>query len=117
MGHGEKDGGHAGGPGRDDIMTNRCRGCGAEVIWIKSTTSRRKIPCDAEPVWVLQENGGNVFIRKDGSALFGRKIGDAYDDQDPDSNLLEVYESHFATCPVGGQFRNRAPRTRASGYR
>jgi len=97
-------------------MTNRCRGCGAEVIWMK-TPERRKMPVDAEPVWVKLENGGKTFIRRDGTFVFGRKVGDAYDDEDPDTNLIEAYESHFATCPVGGQFRNRQPRQRPSGYR
>lgn len=98
-------------------MTNRCRGCGAEVIWIRMQLTRRKMPVDAEPVWIRLEGGGNTFIRLDGTTVTGRKIGDAYDDEDPDSNLLECYESHFSTCPVGGQFRNRQPRTRAPGYR
>ena len=97
-------------------MISRCRGCGAEVIWIRTAASRRKTPADAEPVWILQDGGGNTFLQKDGSVIFGRKIGDAWDD-DPDANVIEAYESHFATCPVGGQFRNRQPRTRAPGYR
>ena len=97
-------------------MISRCRGCGAEVAWIRTTASRRKTPVDAEPVWVLLETGVNTFIRKNGSIVFGRKIGDAWDD-DPDANVIECYESHFATCPVGGQFRKRQPRTRAPGYR
>ena len=97
-------------------MTNRCRGCGAEVEWIRARGTRRKMPVDAEPVWVLLESGGDTFVRKDGSIVIGRKIGDAWDD-DPDANVIECYESHFATCPVGGQFRKRQPRTRAPGYR
>ena len=97
-------------------MTSRCRGCGAEIAWIRTAGNRRKTPVDAEPVWVLIEAGGDVFLRKDGSAVFGRKVGDAWDD-DPDANVIECYESHFATCPVGGQFRNRQPRTRAPGLR
>ena len=97
-------------------MTNRCRGCNAEVIWIRTAMNRRKTPVDAEPVQVLMETGGDTFIRKDGTIVIGRKIGDAWDD-DPDANVVECYESHFATCPVGGQFRNRKPRTRAPGYR
>ena len=97
-------------------MISRCRGCGADVLWIRTTANRRKTPVDAEPVSVLPMVGGNTFIRKDGSILFGRKIGDAWDD-DPDADVIECYESHFATCPVGGQFRNREPRTRAPGYR
>jgi hypothetical protein len=98
-----------------DEMTNKCRGCGAEVIWIRTTANRRKMPVDAEPVWILPE-GRDSFVTKAGSIIFGRKIGDAWDD-DQDANVIQAYESHFATCPVGGQFRNRAPRTRAPGYR
>ena len=71
-------------------MTNRCRGCGAEVIWIRTTANRRKMPIDAEPVWVLPMSGGNTFIRKDGSIVFGRKIGDAWDD-DPDANVIMAW--------------------------
>ena len=97
-------------------MTNRCRGCGAEVIWVKTVTSRRKMPIDAEPVWVLLESKGSTYVQKDGTFVIGRKVGDAWDD-DPDANVIEAHESHFATCPVGGQFRNRQPRTRAPGYR
>ena len=98
-------------------MTSRCQGCQREVIWVKTITNRRKMPIDAEPVWVKLESGGNTFILEDGRCVIGRKIGDAYDDEDPDANLIEAHESHFATCPVGGQFRNRQPRTRAPGYR
>lgn len=97
-------------------MTDRCRGCGAEVIWIRTAANRRRTPVDAEPVWVLLCSGGSTFLRLDGTVVTGRKIGDAWDD-DPDANVIQCYESHFSTCPVGGQFRNRQPRTRAPGYR
>ena len=97
-------------------MTSRCNGCGAEVIWIKTKANRRRMPLDAEPVWILLAGGGKSFFELDGTVLVGQKVGDAWDD-DPDANVIQVYESHFATCPVGGQFRNRAQRTRAPGYR
>ena len=95
-------------------MTN-CRGCGAEVIWVKTITGRKKMPLDAEPVRVKVESGGKADFRKDGYVVIGRIVGDAYDD--PEGEVVEAHESHFATCPVGGQFRNRKPRTRAPGYR
>ena len=97
-------------------MTNRCSGCGAEILWIRTAGTGKKMPVNAEPVWVLPMSGGNTFVRGDGSIVIGRRIGDAWDD-DPDANVIEAYESHFATCPMGGQFRNRKPRTRAPGYR
>lgn len=74
------------------------------------------MPVDAEPVWIRVEAGGDTFVRGDGSIVFGRRIGDAYEAEEGDT-LMEVMESHFATCPAGGQFRNRKPRTRAPGYR
>lgn len=97
-------------------MTNKCRGCGAEVIWMK-TPAGRKMPVDPEPVWVEIGWRGPAFLRKDGEFVFGRKVGDAYETEDTDSNLVEAYESHFATCPVGGEFRNRQPRNRPKGFR
>ena len=96
-------------------MTNVCRGCGAEVTWIRMKATGRKMPADAEPVWVLRDVHGDSFVTADGGIVIGRKVGDAYDD--PEGEVVQAYESHFATCPVGGKFRNRSPRTRAPGYR
>lgn len=95
-------------------MNSRCRGCGAEVEWIKTAANRRKTPVDAEPVRVWVVPGGDTFLRKNGTVVFGRKVGDAFDNQE--AEIVEAHESHFATCPVGGQFRNRQPRTRGPGY-
>lgn len=92
-----------------------CRGCGEEIIWMQTAAGNR-MPVDAEPVWIRTEPGGNTFVKKDGTIAFGRKIGDAYEAAEGET-LLEVWESHFATCPVGGQFKNRKPRTRAPGFR
>lgn len=97
-------------------MTDRCKACGAEVIWIRMRISGKKMPADAEPVWVLLSAGTDSFVQLDGTMIIGRKVGDAWDD-DPDANVVEAYESHFATCPVGGQFRERKARNRAPGYR
>ncbi len=66
------------------------------------------MPVDSEPVWVKQEPGGNTFVRMDGSVMIGTKVGDAYDET---AEVTECYESHFATCPAGGCFRTRKPRT------
>lgn len=76
------------------------------MIWVTTKVNKKKIPVDAAPVWVLQRDRGSTFLQKDGRSVIGRKIGDAWDD-DPDANMIECYESHFATCPVSNQFRNR----------
>lgn len=91
-------------------MSTFCRGCGAEIIWVK-TPQRKRMPIDAEPVWVKLVPHGHTFVRKDGSFVFGERAGDA--DDDPDSNFIQAHESHYATCPVGGTFRKpRKPRER-----
>lgn len=97
-------------------MKSVCKGCGAEIRWIQLKSTGRKMPVDPEPVWVLPGVGRNTFIREDGGTVIGSRIGDAWDD-DPDANTVQAYESHYASCPVGGQFRTRALRTRAPGYR
>lgn len=89
------------------MTISRCRGCGAEIIWMK-TPMGKKMPADAEPVWILVGGPGRKpFLRKDGSFVFGEKIGDAYEQDDPDSEMVECYESHFATCTEAGEFRKR----------
>lgn len=87
-----------------------CRGCGAEIIWVR-TPQKKKMPIDVEPVWVKLVPHGHTFIRRDGSFIFGERAGDA--DDDPDSNFIQAHESHYATCPVGATFRKpRKPRER-----
>jgi len=84
----------------------KCKGCGAEIIWIKMYGSGKAMPVNAEPVRVLYEEGTDKFIRPDGVVISGRQIGDAWDD-DPEKTVMEAYLSHFATCPKGDSFRNR----------
>ena len=75
------------------------------------TPQKKKMPIDAEPVWVKLVPHGHTFIRKDGTFIFGERAGDA--DDDPDSNFIQAHESHYATCPVGATFRKpRKPRER-----
>lgn len=54
----------------------KCRGCGAPMEWVKSTTGRN-IPVDPKRVTVVLD---------DGQVVTGRV-------------------SHFATCPKAGEFR------------
>ena len=89
----------------------KCRGCGADIIWIKLRGSGKKMSIDAETHWIRLDYHGHPFFRIDGEEIFGEIAGDA--DDDPDSNFVEAHESHFATCPQGGKFRKqRKPRER-----
>ncbi len=89
--------------------TKLCKACGKEIFFIK-TDHFKSVPCDAEPVWIHQQSGGTPYIRIDGSTVVGYIAGDA--DDDPDSNLIPAYVSHFATCPAGDQFRKTRKKDR-----
>ena len=84
-----------------------CRGCGKEIGFIKMVNGKTQ-PVDPEPVWVRQVYKGKPFIRKDGVYVYGEIAGDAEDD--PDTNLIEAYMSHFATCPEAESCRRRGRR-------
>lgn len=90
-----------------------CRGCGAEILVIKSGGFYGRVTVDAEPVWIRQQSGGDPFFTADGRTVFGHEAGDA--DDDPDANFLMVFVPHKGHCLNNG----RAPRTRhrPSGYR
>ena len=79
-------------------MTSVCRGCGKPVIWIR-TKQGRKMPVDAEGVWILLDPKGDSFVTADGTITFGRKIGDAWDD-DPDANAVLVWMIDKKITPV-----------------
>ena len=85
-----------------------CRGCGAAVRIIKTSSTYGKIVVDAEPVWIRLQFGGNMYVQKDGEVVFGYRWPEMDPEEDPDSNLVEVYSLHRGHCPTGG----RAPRLR-----
>jgi len=90
-----------------------CRGCGKEILIIKTGTFYGRVIVEAEPVWIRQATGGDSFLTADGRVVFGTIAGDA--DDDPDTNFLAVFVPHKGRCPNNG----RAPRQRRrpSGYR
>ena len=90
-----------------------CRGCGAEILIIKTGTFYGRVVVEAEPVWIRQESGGDLFFTADGRAVTGGEVGDAMDD--PDTEYLFVYIPHKGRCPNNGKApRNR--QRRPSGY-
>ena len=87
------------------MSMSKCRGCGAEINWIKMYGTKKSMPVNPEPVRVLYGEGKEKFVRQDGVIIQGRKIGDAFDDQN--AQIYEAYESHFATCPQANDFRRK----------
>ena len=84
----------------------KCHGCGEMVLFIKCVDGKTHT-ADPEPVWIRLDADGDSFITKDGRIAFGEIVGDAYDDEDPDCNLIECYVPHKGHCPNGGRKRRR----------
>lgn len=73
-----------------------CQACGAEIFFVKSEHSERRIPLDAKP-----RPDGNVVLLPGSRARYLRK------DAPPAENGSKRYVSHFATCPEAAKFRKR----------
>lgn len=77
----------------------KCKGCGAEIIWIMSP-SGKVIPCDPIPVpyWQQAKAKGKIVTRN------GEVIScDLYGDPETETGI--GYVPHWATCPKAGEFR------------
>lgn len=77
------------------IPVTRCKGCGAEIFWAR-TTAGSHMPVDAQPT-----PDGNVVIFTI-QPLTVQMVA-VFDDNRP------RFTSHFATCPKAGEFRKRKP--------
>ena len=78
----------------------RCKGCGAEILWIQSAkTVGKMIPCDPEPVpYRRSGTGTRRIVTPGGSVLACEYLEDA---QDADSY---GYIPHWSTCPRWREF-------------
>ena len=77
-----------------------CRGCGAQIEWIK-TTAGKSMPVDPEPVFVVTGEGKYHFVTDAGEVITGRK---ARPDEGGTSQEV-AFVPHWATCPAAHQFR------------
>lgn len=84
--------------------TSLCRGCQKEITFIK-TEKGKSMPVDPEPLHIVQRAGGHPYIKPDGKFVYGFIAGDGLDD--PDTETIKAYQSHFATCPKAGGFRRK----------
>lgn len=75
---------------------NKCKGCGAEILWIKMK-SGKAMPVDPEPCRFSKwEENPDTFITKDGETVKGIP-----------GVICTGYIPHWATCPAAGNFRKR----------
>lgn len=89
--------------------TTRCRGCGAEIAFIK-TEKGKSMPVDPEAIEFIPDNGYSVFVMPDGSV----KRGIVQEEAVKKAEVQIGYRSHFSSCPAADQFhrKNKSERTR-----
>lgn len=80
----------------------KCRGCGAEIRFIK-TKSGKAIPVNPSPVYIEDKNGDKIIVTTDGRVSNGRLEVVTSQNQ----FLTRGYISHFATCPFANNYRRR----------
>jgi len=74
-----------------------CKGCGAQLVWIKSATTGRPIPCEPPPrTWRPGEDTGAMVVEPTGRVVQVRAGGEA----------VWGYAPHHARCPKADLFRN-----------
>lgn len=81
---------------------SRCRGCGAEIDWIR-TRAGKMMPVDEEPVMVIEGEGRDLFVTDEGDTITGRKAAP----QEENRELPVAFVPHWAMCPAAGDFRRR----------
>lgn len=82
-------------------MSN-CRGCGAPIDWIR-TTSGRNMPVNPEPVFVIEGGGRDSFVTDEGEVITGRIARPEEERRD----LPVAFVPHWGTCPNAGDFRRK----------
>jgi hypothetical protein len=83
-------------------MSQQCRSCGAEVIFVPSAKTGKTMILDAKPekriVLTDGEAGGGLFV--------GLKHSD-YTGGQARAYVADVYVDHHATCPQAAQWKGR----------
>lgn len=79
----------------------KCRGCGADMIFVKSPAGR-SIRCDKDKLRVVADPAGKLrVVRDNGSVIAARRPDPTKDGEAVEWALV----SHFSTCPQAAEFR------------
>lgn len=92
------------------FKTAQCRGCGAEIMFIK-TVAGRTMPVDAHSVRFAKGSGKDAFVLLNGEVVHGTRLKEGQ----ADPNEMIGYISHFATCTTPEAFRKSRKSTRKKG--
>lgn len=82
------------------MRTDSCRGCGAEIGFIK-TVAGKTMPVNVKPIRFAKDGGKEVFVLENGTVVHGTSLTESQ--AAPDE--MVGYVSHFATCPASDSFR------------
>lgn len=76
----------------------KCRGCGAPIIWIK-TTSGKSMPCDSYPLHYRRTEGAtSKLVTSDGEVVSCEIVP-------ADEAEGTGYVPHWSTCPEAAAFK------------
>lgn len=80
---------------------SKCKACGAEIIWIRSSKSGKMIPCDPELIPFDLTDDKERFVTESGDVICGKRL------EAPEQARRAGYISHFTTCPHAAEQRRR----------
>lgn len=83
------------------MKISKCKGCGAPIVWIK-TTGGKAMPCDPNLVTYKAERGGSNRIVMPTGQVVSCKTGVASNEADGIG-----YVPHWSTCKAAGSFRGK----------
>ena len=79
--------------------TSVCRGCGAWVLWVK-TPKGKWMPCETEPVGVVEAGGTDRIVTPGGRVLVGLIV-----DADDPRATAQGHVPHWVKCKQASRFR------------
>lgn len=71
-----------------------CKFCGQEIDWITSLEGKQ-VPVDPDPVFVIEDDGQDMFLDDMGTAITGRQAKPEEERRD----LPVAFVPHRRTCP------------------
>lgn len=86
---------------------NKCKSCGAEIIWIKTRTGKA-MPCDARKIYFEPDPRGKAaVVTENGQVAKGTLMDEqaAFGFAGDGVRVMSGYISHFATCPNANIYR------------
>lgn len=77
-------------------QVSKCRGCGADILWLDHPVTRKRAPIDAYP-----DITGNVIVDQEAGTW---RVATNHEKL---QHAGKMHNSHFATCPYSQQYRAR----------